>query len=116
MADGIIILVVSVLLLLALRSSLKHFRGEKTCCGGSGRPASRHLDGPVIGSMRVRISGMHCENCARRIAGKISEIDGAVADVDWKSGIATVRYDRAIDEGFLREKIQILGYKVESVS
>ena len=117
MVDLVIILVIFILLLFALRSSVKHFKGEKTCCSGGGiRIHDKHLDGPVLGSLKVRISGMHCDNCAKRIKRNIDEIDGAIADVDWESGIATVRYDRTIDESVLRDKIQILGYKVDSIS
>ena len=36
MVDTIIVLIVIVLLVFALKGSLKHFRGEGTCCGGSG--------------------------------------------------------------------------------
>lgn len=117
MVDLIIVLVILVLLAFALRSSVKHFKGEKTCCsGGDVKIREKHLDGPVIGRLSVRISGMSCENCAKRIKRNIEEIDGVLADVDWKEGTATVRYDRSIDEGVLRDKIQILGYKVESIS
>ena len=117
MVDIIIIAVVFVLLLFALRSSVRHFKGEKTCCsGGSREVREKRLDGPVLGSFKVRISGMHCENSAKRVKGNIDKIDGAVADVDWQSGLADVRYDRTIDESVLRDSIQILGYKVESIS
>ena len=34
MVDAIIILVVVVLLIFALKGSIKHFRGEGACCGG----------------------------------------------------------------------------------
>ena len=37
MVDIIIIAVVFVLLLFALRSSVRHFKGEKTCCSGGSR-------------------------------------------------------------------------------
>lgn len=117
MVDAIIVVIVFILLLFALRSSVKRFKGEKTCCsGGNVKNADKHLDGPVIGSYKVRISGMHCDNCAKRIKQSVDSIDGAVADVDWKEGSAVVRYDRSIDESVLRDKIQILGYKVESIS
>ena len=34
MADTIIILVVVVILIFALKGSIRHFRGEGACCGG----------------------------------------------------------------------------------
>ena len=36
MADIIIVLIVVVLLGLALKGSVKHFKGEGACCGGGG--------------------------------------------------------------------------------
>ena len=38
MADIIIVLIVVVLLGLALKSSVKHFKGEGACCGGGSKP------------------------------------------------------------------------------
>lgn len=34
MADAIIILVVVIILIFALKGSIKHFKGEGACCGG----------------------------------------------------------------------------------
>ncbi len=34
MADTIIILVVVMILIFALKGSIRHFRGEGACCGG----------------------------------------------------------------------------------
>ena len=117
MVDLVIILVIFILLLFALRSSVKHFKGEKTCCsGGSIRTAEKRLDGPVTGTFRMRISGMSCDNCARKVKSAIDGIEGAVASVDYKSGYATVNCDRAVDEIALKEAVRNAGYKVESIS
>ena len=68
MADIIIVLIVIILLGLALKGSIKHFKGEGPCCGGgsgnSKKPKTKFLDGPVIGRKMLKISGMHCEHCA----------------------------------------------------
>ena len=64
MADIIIILIVIILLGLALKGSIKHFKGEGPCCGGgsgsSKKAKTKFLDGPVIGRKTLKISGMHC--------------------------------------------------------
>ena len=36
MVDIIIVLIVIALLVLALKGSIKHFKGEGACCGGGG--------------------------------------------------------------------------------
>ena len=54
MVDAIIILVVVVLLIFALKGSIKHFRGEGACCGGGSgsvktkKAKKKTLDGPVV--------------------------------------------------------------------
>ena len=46
MVDTIIVLIVIVLLVFALKGSLKHFRGEGTCCGGSGTGKPARTENP----------------------------------------------------------------------
>ena len=66
----------------ALKSSIKHFKGESPCCGGGGGSISvdipqKTLDHPILGKKIVKISGMHCaknsESCARHILFNISK-------------------------------------------
>ena len=67
MVDALIILIVIILLFIALKGSVKHFKGEGSCCkGGSSilKTGEKKLDGPVVSEKRIRVSGMHCENCA----------------------------------------------------
>ena len=44
MADTIIILVVVVILIFALKGSIRHFRGEGACCGGGENEKSEKED------------------------------------------------------------------------
>ena len=59
MADTIIILVVVVILIFALKGSIRHFRGEGACCGGGSgsvktkKAKKKTLDGPVTGQREV---------------------------------------------------------------
>ena len=55
--------------LLALRSALKHFRGEGGCCGGGGEPKERRkkLQEPVVAEKVLHIEGMRCEKCKNRV-------------------------------------------------
>ena len=118
MADVIIVVIVAVLLVFAARGSIRHFRGEGSCCqGGSSLPASkpRRLDGPVVGRRRLRIDGMHCQNCAERVRRALESIDGVSARVDWKAGIASVDMDRSVEDHELRKAAEGAGYKVVSV-
>ena len=65
MTDIIVILVIAVFVLLGVKSTIKHFKGEGACCGGGGGslpPEEKKLENPVIGKKIVKISGMHCEH------------------------------------------------------
>ena len=81
MADIIIILIVTILLGLALKGSIKHFKGEGPCCGGGSgsnkKAKTKFLDGPVIGRKTLKISGMHCEHCANTVTNALNGLNCA---------------------------------------
>ena len=86
MANIIIILIVIVLLGFALKGTFKHMKGESPCCGGGGGSIvldipDKKLDNPVLGKKVLKISGMHCEHCAKAVTEAINKIDGASAKV-----------------------------------
>ena len=117
MVDALIIIIVLVLLFIALKGSVRHFRGEGPCCGGLSSPVrEKTLSGPVMAERRMRIDGMHCQNCAARVKKAIDEIEGAVSEVDFASGIAVVRMDRSIDDIVLKKAVEKAGYTVLSIS
>ena len=122
MVDAIIILVVVVLLIFALKGSIKHFRGEGACCGGGSgsvktkKAKKKTLDGPVVGRRMIRISGMHCQNCVNSVTSALNAIEGVSARVSLKEGSAEVSYDREVDETELKEAVEKAGFKVISIS
>ena len=70
MVDAIIVLIVIVLLIFALKGTLKHFKGESPCCGGGSgliktEIEEKVLEHPAIGKKTVMVSGMHCEHCVK---------------------------------------------------
>ena len=118
MVDALVVLIVLVLLFFAMKGSVKHFKGEGSCCSSSSSLLSteeKHLDGPVVAERVVRISGMHCQNCAERVRRALESIDGVSARVDWKAGIASVDMDRSVEDHELRKAAESAGYKVVSV-
>lgn len=117
MVDIIILSLVLALIVLAIRSSVKHFKGEGSCCGGGSgsRKGKKRLDGPVIGTRNIRIDGMHCEHCAATVEEAVNNIDGAICKVDLKKNMAKVSYDRSIDDITIRSAIEGAGYKVDSI-
>lgn len=118
MADILIILIILVLLYFALKGSVKHFKGDGACCSGGSfsRTGQKNLDGPVMAVRKIAVSGMRCEKCAETVKCAIDSIDGAVAAVDLKSSLVTVRMDRTIDDIVLRKKVEDSGYTVVSIT
>lgn len=120
MIDAIIMVIIVVLLIFALKGSIRHFKGEGPCCGGgsgSGRKAKiKTLDGPVIGRRTIRISGMHCQNCVNSVTNALNAIEGVKAEVSLEDGSAEVSYDRSVDEIALKRAVEKAGFEVLSIS
>lgn len=118
MVDAVILLLVLIVMIFAVKGSIRHFRGEGPCCGGGSTPAAevnKKLDRPVIGETVIRIGGMHCEHCRQNVADALNRIDGVSAKVDIKKGQAVVAYDRAVDAAVLKKAVEDAGYTVVSI-
>ena len=122
MGDAIIMVVILIVLIFAVKGSLKHFKGEGACCGGGSgsvkpkRPKRKTLDGPVIGRRTIRISGMHCQNCVNSVTNALNAIDGVSAKVNLKDNSAEVSYDRPVDVADLKQAVERAGFKVDGIS
>ena len=73
MSNLIVLVVLLVIVAWAVKESAKHLHGEGGCCGGgscehSAKPEKKKLDGPVLHSYDFEVEGMHCENCAAKVA------------------------------------------------
>ena len=140
MVDAIIVLIVIVLLIFALKSTLKHFKGESPCCGGGSglikteieeknKDAEEMLTAfdsmkeeqdeiakhPAIGKKTVKVSGMHCDHCVKSVTEAIDKIEGASAKVNLKKEEAVVSYDREIDDDDLKKAVEEAGFKVVDI-
>jgi len=122
MSDVIIILILIVILGFAVKSSIKHFKGEGTCCGGGSgqvktkRPKKKKLDGPVIGTRTIKISGMHCQNCVNSVTRALNSLDGVSAKVSLRDNSAEVSFDRSVEEDRLRRAVEDAGFEVLSIT
>jgi len=114
MENILIVIILLGMLLLAIRGSVKHFRGESSCCGGgsaSGRPAKKRLKGRVLKTYLLTIEGMHCQSCAYNVERAINNLDGAAARVSLKKRQARVRCDRALDPEQIKAAVEARGYR-----
>ncbi len=118
MGTVIIIVILAVIVLLAIRSGLGHFKGEGGCCGSGPdkvQAVDKSLSGETIGKVVLTVEGMHCENCQNRVANALNRMDGVAAEVNWKTKRAAVSLDRPVSDGKLRAAVENLGYKVSHV-
>ena len=112
MANYVIIAALAVVLLLAARSALKHFRGEGGCCGGGTAPAPavKEPDATMTEHFTIGIGGMKCENCAARLQAALNRLDGVSARVSFADGEARIRA-RSLDQyGPVCEAVKKAGY------
>ncbi len=64
--------------------------------------------------MKMKVSGMVCGGCEKRVVNALSTIDG-VKEVaaDHVNGTVLVKADRKIEKSILKEKIEDLGFEVK---
>lgn len=120
MGNVIVLLVLAVIIVFAVKGSIKHFKGEGACCGGGHgleKTGRKTLDGPVVSEKLVKVTGMTCENCAERVKRAIDSVDGCAGEVDLKAGTAKVYCDRTtINDVDIKHAIENAGYAVDSIA
>lgn len=119
MVDVIILLFVLVLIIFAVKGSIRHFKGESPCCGGSSSSEGKKekkLEGIILGEKDVDIGGMTCSNCALRVQSALNRIDGVSATVDLKEHMAHVRFTRLISDEEIKNAITSAGYEAGDIS
>ncbi len=115
MGNAVIIGILLVVGFFALRSAAKHFRGEGGCCGGGSVPRQKKSVRDVRFRKKLKIEGMHCENCKNSVEKAINAIDGAAARVDLGRGTALVKLDRPVEDAVLVEAVEKAGFHVSAV-
>lgn len=116
MENVIILGVVVVIVLLGIRPTIKHFKGEGGCCGGGStvRPRPKKLE-KVVEKRILTLEGMTCENCRNRVEGSLNDMEGVSARVSLKKKQAVVSMDRLIPVEKLKETVEKAGYQVTDV-
>lgn len=112
MADIIVIVVIAIIMAFALKGTIKHFKGEGSCCGGSHSELKidpKPLD-HVVDTMKVKVDDIHCDNCATRIANSLNKLDGINACVSVKTKEVMVESNHTIDKTMILNRIERLGY------
>ncbi len=114
MHDLIVLAVLALVVVWAVKESVRHMRGEGGCCGGAcnhkEKPEKKPLSGPVVCRYDFHVEGMHCENCAAKVTRAINALDGASAEVKLGRRTAHVECDRDIAPEVIIKAIEDKGY------
>lgn len=129
--DVIILAAVAVLLLLALRSTLRHYSGKGGgccgCSGCSGGSSSCTSGVKAVGnaqelieedtfSKTLQVEGMHCGTCKQSVESALAGVSGVIiAEVNLEAGTAKVFLKKEVPDSFLREAIEDKGFQVKEI-
>lgn len=113
MKNIIIVLIILVLLMVGIRYTKKHFRGQGGCCGGSAptQKQNKKLE-QIIAKKIVIVEGMTCEHCKNWVEKSVNAIDGAACKVNLKKKEAVVSMEKEIPDEVIKAAISKAGYKV----
>ena len=112
MTDIIVSAILILFAVLAIRSAVKHFRGQGGCCGGSGYTPKKKRLSHVLYTKTFSVDGMHCANCKNLIEEIVNDIPGIAGRADLKRGTLTVSYAEEIDDALFLTRIERAGYRI----
>ena len=112
MTDYIIGGILVVMLALGIRSTIKHFRHESSCCGGGTYKARRKKLNQVIARKVFSVEGMTCQHCVNRVQEAVNSIEGASGVVNLKKGTVTVSMEREIGDEVILKAVEKAGYAI----
>lgn len=119
MTDVVIFAIVIILMILAVKGSLKHFKGEGSCCQSSS-PLSGQVSQKTVENVTIRkhltVTGMHCTHCEDTVRAVLDGISGAaVSHIDWKKNLVMLDLNREVSDDLLRKIIEDKGYRLEKI-
>lgn len=117
LGTSIIIVILVIAVILAVRGSTKHLKGESGCCGVSEPEikVERRKLSQAYAIKRIVISGMHCDKCKKRVANALNQIPGVDASVNLKKGEALVRLEKEISDEEFTSAVELAGFHVEQI-
>ncbi|MGN1175298.1 MAG: heavy-metal-associated domain-containing protein [Roseburia sp.] len=112
MENFVIICLLIIAVGLAITPTIRHFKGQGGCCGGSSyKPKKKKLKN-VVQKKIFKVEGMHCENCSNRVMEAVNSIPELSANVKLKQGIVIISYAEPVEDIMIKEAIERVGYKV----
>lgn len=115
----LIVAVIAVLVIVGLKETIKHAKGEGACCGGGNTASDEEstviLSGKIVTRMNVYIDGMHCMNCKNSVTRSLQKLDQVSAKVDLKKNMAYVESTRNVGDDEITFAIERLDFKVTRI-
>ncbi len=115
MSNYIIIFILLLCFFYGIKETVKHFKGEGACCGGSATPVRKKKLSRVTERHLLKIDGMHCKHCENTVTEIINDFDGAAGRVNLKRGQAIVLCETEVDIEAIMEKLKKRGYGAELI-
>ena len=109
----LIIAIIAALVIVGLKETIKHSKGEGACCGGGAMKEDEEATVQLTGD--VHIDGMHCMNCKNSVTRSLQKMSGVSADVDLKHGVAHVEATRELSDEEITFAIERLDFKVTGI-
>lgn len=119
MINVVLVAIIAVFCVLAVKSAVKHFKGESSCCGGGDGVLAekKALSTPVVERRTVFIEGMKCSECEAKVWASLNKIDGlSVKKASCKKGQAVYEASRNVDASELSAALESAGFKFLKVS
>ena len=115
----LIVAVIAVLVIVGLKETIKHAKGEGACCGGGNTASDEEptviLSGKIVTRMNVYIDGMHCMNCKNSVTRSLQKLDLVSAKVDLKKNMAYVESTRNVGDDEITFAIERLDFNVTRI-
>ena len=115
----LIVAVIAVLVIVGLKETIKHAKGEGACCGGGNTASDEEptviLSGKIVTRMNVYIDGMHCMNCKNSVTRSLQKLDQVSAKVDLKKNMSYVESTRNVGDDEITFAIERLDFNVTRI-
>lgn len=121
LGNVLVVLVLAVIVFFAMRSSMKHMRGEGDCCGGGGdviprpRKHKKQRLQQVVAVKKLTIAGMTCVRCQANVENALNSVDQVNATVNLLQEEAIVKLGTDVADDVLRNAVEEAGYKVVAI-
>lgn len=116
MENIIIIGILVAAIIIGVIYTVKHFKGESSCCGsGSSVKAKKKKLKNVIARKTMVIEGMTCDHCKNRVERVLNEMDGVVGKVKLSKKQAVVSMEKEVSDEELKAVVEKAGYTVVEI-